>query len=194
MHKEILGYITLTMSIIGYIPYLRDTWSGKTTPHALSWLTWSVLGFIGFGLQYTHGAGPASWPTILNAFISLSIFLLALKKSGLTIKLSDYFFIGLSIISAVLWIVADSPVWATFFQVSAGVIAIFPTFIKLWDKPESETKITWILNSIRHFITSISATNYTFITVANPITWGVVNFSMVAFAYVRGIYLNRNKA
>ena len=31
--KDILGFIAIALTFIGYVPYIRDTLQGKTRPH-----------------------------------------------------------------------------------------------------------------------------------------------------------------
>lgn len=35
--KQVLGIISIFVAIIAYIPYLRDTFNGRTKPHVISW-------------------------------------------------------------------------------------------------------------------------------------------------------------
>ena len=40
--KTILGIVAMALSVISYVPYVRDTLSGKTTPHVYTWLVGSL--------------------------------------------------------------------------------------------------------------------------------------------------------
>ncbi len=43
--KEILTILSIALIFVGYIPYIRDIFRGKTHPHVFSWIVWSILNF-----------------------------------------------------------------------------------------------------------------------------------------------------
>ena len=44
-YKEILTILSIALIFVGYIPYIRDIFRGKTHPHVFSWIVWSILNF-----------------------------------------------------------------------------------------------------------------------------------------------------
>lgn len=189
--KEVLGIIGIIVLIAGYIPYIKDTISGKTTPHIFSWFLWGFMAFIAFGIQYSHQAGPSAWITLATSIISFFIGFVSLKNGSRDVKPLDYLFLSLAIISLILWRVIKAPEIATIFQLSAGVIALGPTIRKTWIKPYEETFSTWVLNSIRHGITLSAVENYSINTALHPFVWVIANSVVVIIIIIRKKQLNK---
>ena len=63
--KTVISIIAVLLTFIGYIPYVRDTLSGKTTPHVYTWFIWGLVTAIAYGLQVSGGAGVGSWVTLV---------------------------------------------------------------------------------------------------------------------------------
>src|SRR5580698_5703228 len=61
--KEILGASAILIGCISYVPYFRTIFSGKTKPHAFSWLVWGILTAIAFGGQIVGKGGAGAWVT-----------------------------------------------------------------------------------------------------------------------------------
>lgn len=72
--KTIISTIAVILALIGYIPYYRDTLSGKTTPHIYTWFIWGFATAVIFALQITGGAGVGSWVTLAAVILSFGIF------------------------------------------------------------------------------------------------------------------------
>ena len=60
LSKPLIGGISVLIGFIGYVPYLRDTFIGKTKPHVFSWIIWAILEYTAFGIQIKEGAGAGS--------------------------------------------------------------------------------------------------------------------------------------
>lgn len=87
--KDILGLSAVIIGFIGYVPYFRTLFNGKTKPHAFTWLVWGVLTAIAFGGQVAGNAGAGAWVTGFTALISFAIFGFALVKGKRDFPLAD---------------------------------------------------------------------------------------------------------
>ena len=83
---QLLGLLSGFISVICYLPYIRDIVAKKTKPEKASWLIWSVLGSIAFFSQLAKGATDSLWMPGVQTFGVAVIFLLSLKYGvgGLT--------------------------------------------------------------------------------------------------------------
>src|SRR3989338_10222221 len=88
--KALLGILAVLIALIGYIPYFRDIFLGKTKPHAFSWLVWTILTWTAFAGQLVAGAGPGAWVIGFSGIACVAVFLLALKKGEKNIYQSDW--------------------------------------------------------------------------------------------------------
>ena len=69
--KTTYSFVAILLTLIGYIPYIKDTIKGKTTPHAFTWFTFGLATIFTFGLQLSSGGGVGSFVTLV---ISISVF------------------------------------------------------------------------------------------------------------------------
>ena len=167
--KETLGIITIFLAFIGYIPYLRDTFSGKTKPHMVSWLLWTVVSFIAFGLQWSKGAGAGAYANFAMGIICLILFFQGLRSGTKNIRRADVISFVMAIIAIILWLVVKQPAWSIVLVVLIDIFSFVPTFIKSWNKPRQETLFTWILSVFRQFLVLLSLQSFNFVTALFPL-------------------------
>lgn len=173
--KEILGILAVVVAFIGYIPYLRDTYIGKTKPHVISWFLWTLVSFIAFGLQWSKGAGAGSYANFAMGIICLVLFIFSFRNGTKEIKIVDIVSFVMAILAIILWLVVNQPVWSIILVVLIDALSFTPTFIKSWNKPKQETLFTWILNIIRPGLILLSIRELNFVTVLFPIYALIVN-------------------
>lgn len=53
--KTIISMLAVLLTFVAYVPYVRDTLQGKTTPHVYTWFIWGLVTAIAFGLQLEGG-------------------------------------------------------------------------------------------------------------------------------------------
>lgn len=102
-YKDILGITTVVIAFVSYVPYFRDIFSGRTKPHAFSWLVWGVLTGIAFFGQIADNAGPGAWVMGFTALICFLIFLAALIRGEKDIVLVDWLSLLGTGIALVFW-------------------------------------------------------------------------------------------
>ncbi len=183
--KEIIGLIAVILTFVGYIPYMRDTISGKTTPHVYTWFLWSLVSFIAFALQVSDKAGFGSFVTLAAAIACLIIFFLGMRQGDKDITISDTMFLVLALLSIVIWVFAKQPVISTVLVSVTDMLAFIPTIRKSWHKPHQETLTSYIINTIRFGLGIIALDRYTIVTSLYPFTWLFANGLFSVFLIVR---------
>lgn len=188
-YKTFISIIAVLLTFIGYIPYLKDTFSGKTTPHIYTWFIWGFVTAIAFGLQISGGAGVGSWVTLAVVIISAIIFSIGLKNGKKDITTFDTFFLLLSFVALFLWLFAKQPVISVILVSSIDMLGFVPTIRKSWNNPYTETLFSYELNAFRHGISIIALQQYNVVTWLYPITWTIANilFSIMLIARRRQI-------
>ncbi|HBQ51260.1 hypothetical protein A3B42_01445 [Candidatus Daviesbacteria bacterium RIFCSPLOWO2_01_FULL_38_10] len=179
--KTIISITAIILTFIGYIPYLRDTLQGKTTPHVYTWFIWGFVTAIAFGLQVEGGAGVGSWVTIVVAIICFTIFLLGMRSGKKDIALSDTIFFVLSFVALFLWLIAKQPVLSVILTSTIDLLGFAPTVRKSWNKPHSETLFTYELSTLRHGLSILALQQYSIVTWLYPVSWTFANalFSLI---------------
>ena len=184
--KNILGIIATVLVFIGYIPYIKDIVSKKTKPHVYSWFVWSFLTLIVFFLQLKDGAGSAAFVTLAAGLCCVSVTLLGIYyKNKIEITKMDNVFLVLSLISLVLWLVAEQPLYSAILATSVDIFAFAPTVRKSWNDPYSETLSFYFLNSLRFALAVLALQKYSVISAIYPISWLIANGLFAMFLLVR---------
>jgi hypothetical protein len=167
--KQVLGILTIAMAFIGYIPYFKDTISGKTKPHVISWFLWTLVSFIAFGLQWSKGAGAGAYANFAMGLICLVLFIFSFKNGTTKIKTVDVISFILALLAIILWLVVHQPVWSITLVVLIDALSFTPTFVKSWSKPKQETLFTWILSTVRQGCALLALKEVNFVTAAFPV-------------------------
>ena len=179
--KVFISAVAVILAILGYIPYIRDTLKGKTTPHVYTWFIWGFVTAIAFGLQVSAGAGVSSWITLTVAVLAFFVFFLGMRRGRKDITNSDTVFFLLSFVALFLWLIAKQPVISVILVSTIDILGFIPTIRKSWNKPYSETLFLYGLNSFRHSLGILALQQYSIVTWLYPVTWAVANslFSMM---------------
>lgn len=184
--KEIIGIVTVCLSIIAYAPYLRDLLRQKIQPHPYSWFIWGLTATIMFGLQILNGGGAMSWSTLTVGIISFFICILAWKAGGKRlITWRDQITLGAALVALVLWLIADEPTLSVLLLVATDLFGFIPSVSKTWHRPYSETLTMWTINVFRHGLNIFAISTYSLLTLADPVVWAVANFGFVVMVIVR---------
>jgi len=167
--KAILGILATLIAIFGYLPYLKDTFKGKTKPHIFSWFLWGLVSLIAFGIQVTNKGGFGSLPNLVMVVICLIIFIRAIKNGTKEISKIDIVSLVLALMAIILWLIAKQDLLSIIFIIFVDIFSFLPTFRKSWNKPGEETLVTWIMNAIRQILIIFALEEINIINAAYPV-------------------------
>ncbi len=183
--KDILGLIATAIAFIAYIPYFKDIFSGKTKPHAFSWLIWGSLAAIEFAGQISDHAGPGAWVTGFSAFVCFFIFLAALKKGEKKITSTDWLSLAGAGIALIFWYFTKGPLISVILITVIDALGFLPTIRKSITKPSEETVITYILNGLKFVIALFALEKVSLITALYPTYLITANWFFVLMLIIR---------
>ena len=183
--KTIIGVIAIVLTFIGYAPYIRDIFLGKTKPHVFSWLIWTIVTTIIYALQISAGAGPGSWVTLAVALTLFLVFLLGLKNGSKDIRKIDVVFLLAAVLALVLWRVVEQPVISIILLSSIDMLGFAPTIRKSWNDPYSETLSFYVITAFRHGLSIFALAEYNIVTYLFPIAWVIANVLFAIMLIVR---------
>lgn len=183
--KELLGTIAVALTFAGYIPYIRDTIKHKTTPHVFTWFIWGLVTAIAFALQISHQAGPGAYTTLAAAIVCFIIFGFGVRQGNRNITKSDTIFFILSLLALVIWLFAKQPVLSVILLSTIDMLGFIPTIRKSWHKPNEETLISYLTNTLRFGLALLALDHYTIITTLYPATWIIANGTFSVFLIAR---------
>ena len=189
-----IGILAGLISIIMYIPYVRDILKGTTKPERASWLIWSVLGLIAVTSQLSKGATDSIWMTVAQSTGTIIIFLLSIKCGFGGLARRDFIALVAAGTGLCLWFLTNDAIYALAITIVIDGIGAFLTALKSYEFPDSETVITWVLGLTSAVLGTISVGRIDPILMAYPIYVFLANSSVLLGIYLgfRRQKLNKN--
>ncbi len=183
--RELLGITAVIIGLIGYVPYFVTIFNGKTKPHAFTWFVWGLLTAIAFGGQIAGNGGAGAWVTGVTAFISFTIFALALVKGKKDFPLADWLCLAGCMLALALWAFTDNPLSAIILITGIDLLAFIPTFRKSYRKPYSEPAFTYSLSGLKFVVGIAALEQFSAVTVIYPASLVLTNGLFVLMILVQ---------
>ncbi len=183
--KYALSMIAIVLTIVAYIPYIRDTYLGRTKPHTFSWLIWTLGTGIIFALQMESGAGPGGWVTGCLTILLGTVLLLSLRQNITRPTLLDYLCLIAAIVALGVWYMTHLPLLSMLILSVVDMVGFIPTIRKSWNDPYSETVSLYFITTLRHMLAAVALTEYNAITLLFPISWVIANAAFTTLLLVR---------
>ena len=184
-YKAVLGVVAVVLTFVGYVPYIRDTIKGKTTPHIYTWFIWGLVTAIAFGLQLSAKAGAGAYTTLAAAIVCFIIFGFGIRQGKKNVTKTDTVFFALSLVALALWLFAKQPVLSVILVSTIDMLGFVPTIRKSWHKPHEETLISYTTNTFRFSLAILALSHYTLVTALYPVTWVIANGLFSVFLITR---------
>jgi hypothetical protein len=183
--KATLGILAVIIGFIGYVPYFRTIFNGKTKPHAFTWLVWGILTAIAFVGQIVGKGGSGAWVTGFTAFISFTVFILALAKGKKDFPLADWLCLSGCMIGLVLWAITGDPLAAIILITVIDMLAFAPTFRKSYSNPYTEPAFTYTLSALKFVIALFALHELSATTILYPASLVLTNGLFVAMVLIQ---------
>lgn len=191
-YKIILGITAVVLGIIAYIPYLVDVLSGKTKPHAFTWILWGFVESIIFIIQVLENGGPGAWAGGIAAIVCFLNGGIALVKGDRNWTRLDWLTSLGALISLVLWVTTGNPLNAVIFLIVTDALAFSMTFRKSYYAPFDETLKSYLLAAVKSIIAifaleALILTNWLFLAHV-----AFINLAFVTMCFIRRKQLQPN--
>lgn len=191
--KLFFGILSIIPGIIAYALYFRNMFSGKTKPHAFSWLIWGLLAGNGFFAQVSAHAGIGAWATGMTSVACLLIFCIAMFRGDTKLTRLDWSLLAMALISFMLLFVIEDKTIALCVTLFATLLGFSMTLKKAWQKPHEEAAMSFGLNALKFLPAIFALSNFSFLTVAYPLTAGLANAAVVAVVLIQSSKISRYK-
>ncbi len=182
--KETVAIIAALLAVVGNVPYLIDIFKKRVQPHPYTWFIWSIVSCIIFFGQLASGAGVGAIPTAASEIFTIIIFFFSLQYGFKDIKRIDTFFLIISLLGIIPWILTNDPTISVIIAVSIDFIAFIPTLRKTAKHPETETPILFSMNVLRHILMLFSLQAYNIATTLHSIVM-ITSNSLMTFLILR---------
>lgn len=138
------GGIAGLLSIVAFLPYIRDTWRGVTRPDRACWLIWAVLATISGVSHMAEGADGSMFYVSVQVGATLIVFALSfVKGTGRFFRKSNVITLGLAGAGLLSWAVMDTAIYAMMICIAVSALGGIRTAYKAYLDPNSETVMTW---------------------------------------------------
>lgn len=183
--KFVIAIIAVLLLIIGYIPYFRDVFNRKTTPHLYTWLIWIITQGTAAAILLYGGGNFGSITLIIGTILVFIIFLLSFKYGTKDITTSDKIILVLALLTIIIWWQLKSPLIAVLMISLIDGLGFIPTIRKSFKNPWSETISFWVIMAIVDILALISNANYNFLTVTYLSVLFVANILIASICFFR---------
>lgn len=185
LNHETVGWISVVLSVISYIPYLRSMYKGTIKPHAFSWLIWAIMSAIAYFALVVSNAGPGAWIMGITTGFCILIAVYSMFVGEKDIKKSDWASFMGALLAIPAWYFTHDPLWAIVIVSIITILSYYPTIRKSWKKPYEEQIFMFLLSGIRFTLALFALDTYNLTTV---LSHGVVAF-MDYFFVLSLVYL-----
>jgi len=192
MYKELLAASAIVLTFVAFVPYIRSILTGRTKPHAFSWIVWGLGTFVVFLAQLADRGGVGAWPTGVSGIITAGIAVLAYRsRSDTSITKIDWVFLAIALAALPCWLLTSSPLVAVVLLTGMDLAGFVPTFRFAFLRPHEEHIGFYSLGALRNAVAIAALEHYSWTTVLFPAAVGIacaLFVAMVAFrrAQLRG--------
>ncbi|WP_299298577.1 hypothetical protein [uncultured Tateyamaria sp.] len=177
---RLAGIASALLSCLAFLPYARDTLTGRTQPQRASWLIWSVLGSIALGSQVYEGATTSLWFASIQVGGTILIFLLSIARgSGRFLKPGDGWVLMAAAVGMALWMVTDTAIYALAITITISLLGGAVTIRKAYADPQSETMAMWMCSLVAATLAVVSVGRLDWVLLAYPLYLLVLNGGIV---------------
>jgi hypothetical protein len=183
--KNVLGYLSLVVSVIGYAPYIAAIVKRQCRPHAFSWITWTLTGSLAYAAQGSRDAGPGAWVTGFAVVACAAISWLALRYGERRITRIDKILFSLSLAAIPLWVLTKDPLWSVVLLVAISYLGFLPTFRKTYYYPYDEIAFFYVSVIVKFLLGIAALDQYSLVTVLCPLNSVIINSVFLAMMFWR---------
>lgn len=185
MH-DLLAILAGGLAAVAAIPYIADTFKGRSRPNIVTWFTWTLLNCIIAAAALAAGARQTAIFALAAGICTGTVVLAGLIKDGIGQYTSfDVACQALAIIGIVLWQATHSPDLAIVCTIAASFIGSLPTYRHAWRRPREETWQFYALDGFSAAVASLAAADATFTALGYPVFIIVSDISILGVVLLR---------
>jgi len=181
----ILALVGSLLANISFVPYFFDILKGRTKPHAVSWLIWSITQGVGAAALWYGGASLAAIGVTFTTVLVMGIFILSVKQGSRHITYWDAAVLALAAFSIIAWAILDHPLWAVFLASFIEVLGFLPTYRKTFAEPTSEHFPSWLLYFVGMVLMLATLPEYTLFTTTYLLTMTLASLVLIGILLLR---------
>ena len=181
MSVALIALLGALINVAGTAAYIAETLRGRNKPNRMTFLMWSIAPIIGAAASFVQGVTWATVPVLAAGLCPFAVFLASFVNRNAYWKLGrfDYACGVLSALALVLWWFTNEPMIALVLAIFADAAAGYPTLIKSWKFPETETAIGYVASTVSVATSFLVLQGFNFESVAFPLYLIAMNTALV---------------
>jgi hypothetical protein len=186
MDKAFFSAVAIALTLMAFVPYIRDILRGRIKPHVFSWVIWGITTFVVFLAQIQAKGGMGAWPIGISGVITIGVAILAfIKRSDIAITRLDWLFFGIALSALPFWYVSANPLWAVAILTFVDALGFGPTFRKAYRYPFEEQLTIFVLFMIRNAVSILALETYSLTTVLFPAVIALTSLLLILMVFYR---------
>ncbi|HWP61566.1 MAG TPA: hypothetical protein VN495_03110 [Candidatus Paceibacterota bacterium] len=181
--SELLGIAAGALELLSLPIYVGTILRGKTRPDRVTWWILSLVSAMVAASYFAAGARQTVWLPASFALCMLIVAVLSLRYGEGAARLSAIDTISLlgALLSAVLWVIVQSPLVALLLLVFTEFIGLIPTIHKAYRRPWTESTLPWAIGSLAAFLNVLAIPQWSFAIALYPFYIFATNLIVTAF-------------
>jgi hypothetical protein len=183
--KTVFLVVSIVITLVSIVPYLRDILRHKTKPNIVSWITWTMLTGIATAAEINAGEYTTAFFTAAATLETGLVVVLGIRHGFVKYTRFDVVCQLSAVVGIVLWQLFDSPQIAIAATVVIDFIGALPTLRHSWQQPGEETWLTFMLGSVASIFAIAALTSYSLVALSFPLYLALVNAATATIILVR---------
>jgi hypothetical protein len=154
--QTVAAVLSSLLALYACIPYALSIVKGKTIPHQLSWLVFTIMQGIAVISQLLEGARGSVLISIVFFVSSAVNFSLSLKYGVRKSSPYDKLLFSFALISIIIWYLTRSNATAIWLTALIDVFATTMIILKLHAHPFSEAPYPWLIATTAYVFTCLT--------------------------------------
>jgi hypothetical protein len=142
--------------------------TGKTKPHAFSWLIWTIITYIAGTAQLAGGGSWGSMVAFTTGTISAWIAYYSFRHRAITITTSDWVSLVIALGAIPLWLITKQPLLSVITISIIDLVAFWITIRKTYKLPYSENLAQNFMSTAKHLLTIGAQQRFSWVTLLYP--------------------------
>lgn len=181
----------MVLAVGSSVPYIISILNGRTKPHQMTWLVFSIMNGIILVSQYEKGARASILISLVFFIFTIIDFLLSLRYGVRSTSRWDSLLFTFSLLTIGAWALTKNPSVAIWLTVAIDVFATTMMILKIKVQPGSEALMPWLTGAAAFVFSTISLADKPFgVLYVRPIYGIASDLAVVVAIY---LYLKKSK-
>lgn len=182
-------FLGAALGLVGSVHYAYSTIRGTTRPNLVTWSLWAFAPLVAFFAQLDAGVGLPAVMTLAAGLGPLLVVVTGLisRHNRAAVGPFDFVCAGVALAAIGAWIGWEQAELGILLAIAADAVAVLPTAVKAWRRPDSENPLFYWLVAAGAGVTLTTVTAADVPSLAFVVYQLVACLALVAVVSVRTV-------